>query len=194
MGVYLANQLARVNVFTLVFSISDERLLAAFCYHAPMHVILMGVSGVGKTTVGQRLADALSLTFADADDFHPHNNVEKMRSGIPLTDEDRRPWLDTLNSYLRRQRAGCVMACSALKEPYRQRLCDNLSNIRMVYLKVDRDTLVKRMEQRNHFMPVSLLDSQLATWQEPTDASVITIDATQPLNDVVDQLLALLSR
>jgi gluconokinase len=159
-----------------------------------MHVILMGVSGVGKTAVGQRLSAAMGLAFADADDFHPQNNVEKMRAGIALTDEDRRPWLDTLNSYLRRQRAGCVMACSALKEQYRQRICGNLSNIHLVYLKADRDTIAQRMKQRQHFMPPSLLDSQLATWEEPTDAKVLIVDATQPLDVVVAQTLALLSR
>lgn len=161
-----------------------------------MRVIVMGVSGVGKTAVGQQLARALQLRFDDADDFHPAMNVEKMRAGIPLTDEDRWPWLDILNTHLKHTR-GCVLACSALKCVYRQVLCDGVSDIHFVCLKADRDTIIKRMQQRQHFMPPSLLDSQFATWEEPTcddDMSIITVDATQPLDDVVAQALAGLSR
>lgn len=161
-----------------------------------MHIIVMGVSGVGKTVVGQQLAQTLQLRFDDADDFHPAVNIEKMKAGIPLTDEDRWPWLEILNHHLK-QTGGCVLACSALKSIYRQKLYDGVADIHFVYLKADRQTLINRMQQREHFMPVSLLDSQLATWEEPqaSDAvSIITVDATLPVNEVVTQAVAALSR
>ncbi|HAI10400.1 MAG TPA: gluconate kinase [Phycisphaerales bacterium] len=160
-----------------------------------MHIIVMGVSGVGKTAVGQQLARALHLRFDDADDFHPAMNVEKMQAGIPLTDKDRWPWLDILNHHLK-QTAGCVLACSALKAAYRMRLCQGAEDVRLVYLKADRDTLIQRMQQREHFMPTSLLESQLQTWEDPTATEpwpVVTVDATLPLDEVVSQLVAALS-
>jgi carbohydrate kinase (thermoresistant glucokinase family) len=161
-----------------------------------MHIIVMGVSGVGKTAVGQGIATALSLRFDDADDFHPLCNVEKMKAGQPLTDEDRWPWLELLNAHLTQSR-GCVLACSALKQAYREVLCDGLEDVYLVYLKADRDTILKRMEQREHFMPTTLLDSQLATWEEPISTEkmpIITVDATLLLNDVINQALTALAR
>lgn len=163
-------------------------------YHTWMNVILMGVSGVGKTAVGQRLADAMQLTFVDADDFHPVCNVQKMSQGIPLTDQDRWPWLDSLNIHLKNQHDGCVLACSALRAVYRDQLIDGLDDVRLVYLKADKQTLLKRMQQREHFMPESLLTSQLATWEEPHGSDILTVDATLPLEDVVAHAMAALSR
>ncbi|MBL4701876.1 MAG: gluconokinase [Phycisphaeraceae bacterium] len=159
-----------------------------------MYVIFMGVSGVGKTAVGQRVADALSIVFADADDYHPQGNVQKMRAGLPLTDSDRWPWLKSLNTYLQQQDHGCILACSALKSIYRDRLVAGLDDVRWVYLKTDRDTLLKRMQQREHFMPASLLDSQLSTLIPPTGDQVITVDATLLLDQVVAEVLDALSR
>lgn len=154
----------------------------------------MGVSGVGKTAVGQRLAQAMALDFIDADDFHPPANVQKMRSGVPLSDDDRWPWLDALNAHLK-ETTGCVLACSALKAVYRDRLCDGVADVQLVHLQADKQTILKRMQQREHFMPASLLDSQFATWEQPRDdPRVIRVDAFLPLDEVVAQALALLSR
>ncbi len=161
-----------------------------------MHIIVMGVSGVGKTAVGKGIATALSLRFDDADDFHPICNVEKMKSGQALEDADRWPWLEILNTHLKQTR-GCVLACSALKQAYRQMLCDGVDDVKLVYLKADRNTLLSRMQTREHFMPASLLDSQLATWEEPQSTDqipVITVDATLPLDDVIHQVLGALAR
>ena len=154
----------------------------------------MGVSGVGKTAVGQRLAEAMALPFADADGFHPQANVQKMSQGIPLTDADRWPWLDALNLHLKNQPTGCVLACSALRAVYRDKLTNGLDDVRLVYLKADRQTILKRMQQREHFMPESLLASQLATWEEPQGSDIITIDATLSLDDVVAYAMAALSK
>ena len=159
-----------------------------------MRVILIGVSGVGKTAVGHRVADALSITFADADDYHSQGNVQKMRAGLPLTDSDRWPWLDRLNTFLKQQDHGCILACSALKSVYRDRLVAGLEGVRWVYLKADRDTLLKRMQQREHFMPASLLDSQLSILNPPTDDQVLTVDATFSLDQVVVDVLDALSK
>lgn len=153
-----------------------------------MIVIVMGVAGSGKTTVGQALAEALGATFLDADDFHPPANIEKMAQGIPLTDADRQPWLDAIHAALfacDRRGQPTVLACSALKADYRSRLSAGRTDaIRWVYLNVDRETLLARMTGRTtHFMPPALLDSQLQTLEEPADA--ITVDAKQPVADIV---------
>lgn len=138
----------------------------------------MGVSGSGKSTVGEALAQSLHCRFLDADDFHPPENVAKMASGVPLTDDDRWPWLDRLAEELgatlaRGERA--VLACSALKAIYRQRL-QRAGDVRIVYLKGDQATIAARIAARSHqYMPPSLLPSQLATLEEPADAVVVDI-------------------
>jgi carbohydrate kinase (thermoresistant glucokinase family) len=141
-------------------------------------VLVMGVSGCGKTTTGQALAQELGWRFLDADDFHPETNVAKMASGIPLTDEDRWPWFDRIVAEMRRVSASgqhAVVACSALKQIYRDRLAAG-GDVRVVYLKGDAATIEPRLARRaGHFMPASLLPSQLATLEEPTDAIVIDI-------------------
>jgi carbohydrate kinase (thermoresistant glucokinase family) len=145
-----------------------------------MIVVLMGVSGCGKTTIGRILARETRWPFLDADDFHPRANVAKMRTGTALTDDDRWPWLDRLAAEMAaiNARGGhAVLACSALKEAYRDRLARG-GEIRYVYLKGDRATLASRLAARaGHYMPVSLLDSQLATLEEPANAIVIDIRA-----------------
>ena len=141
------------------------------------HFLFMGVSGCGKTTVGRRWAEHLGICFLDADDFHPPRNREKMSSGIPLSDADRMPWLDRIAEELQtRANQGAVLACSALKEIYRCRLIAASPALNIMYLQGDREILLQRMKERkNHFMPSSLLDSQLATLEAPERALCIDI-------------------
>src|SRR5262245_17695530 len=135
----------------------------------------MGVSGSGKSTVGALLAERLGCPFLDADEFHPPQNVAKMAAGTPLTDADRWPWLETLNRKLKEQRdAG--LACSALKESYRQVLMQGVSNGCLVHLRGGKELIQSRMRRRQHrYMPASLLDSQFATLEEPAQAIVVDI-------------------
>ncbi|MEX0654353.1 MAG: gluconokinase [Phycisphaeraceae bacterium] len=155
-----------------------------------MIVIVMGVSGCGKTTVGQALAGRLGLTFLDADDHHPAANVAKMSRGEALTDADRGPWLDALNRLLRQAAAegrSVALACSALRRAYRDRLTAGLpaAAVRWVYLRADEAVIAGRMQgRRDHFMPVSLLRSQFQTLEEPGDEAVV-VDAGQPAEAVV---------
>lgn len=143
-----------------------------------MIVLLMGVCGCGKTTVGQALAEELGWTFVDADNLHPPENVAKMASGVALTDEDRWPWYDRIVAELRRlDKAGrhVVLACSALKQAYRDRIARG-GDVRTVFLKGDAATIEPRLaSRRGHFMPASLLASQFATLEEPRDAIVVDI-------------------
>ncbi len=158
----------------------------------------MGVSGSGKSTVGAALARHLGLPFLDADDYHPEANVAKMSQGIPLTDDDRWPWLETLGKAMQEtaeQSGGAIAACSALKCSYRTKLSDHIG-LPMVYalLDGDRDTLLKRMNARqDHYMPASLLDSQLADLERPRpDEPVITLSIEQDVESIVDELLDVL--
>jgi gluconokinase len=144
-----------------------------------MIIVLMGVSGSGKTTVGTLLAQQLGWPFLDADDYHPPANVEKMRGGTPLTDEDRWPWLDRLNTLLREQQAvgrNAVLGCSALKQKYRDRLTTGLEDVRWVHLKGSFELIESRLKaRRGHYMPATLLRSQFATLEEPGEAVVADI-------------------
>lgn len=152
----------------------------------------MGVSGSGKTTVGERLAAALGRRFADADDLHPQANVDKMARGIPLTDADREPWLDAVAAEL--ATGPVVMACSALRRAYRDRLRAGDPGLRLVYLHGGRDLLAERMGHRDHFMPVALLDSQLATLEEPgPDEAALSYDVVRPVEEIVADAAARLS-
>jgi gluconokinase len=148
-----------------------------------MIVLVMGVAGVGKTTIGEALARALGARFIDADDYHPPENVAKMKAGIPLDDADRWQWLHRLNEELKKQQRA-VLACSALKESYRQRLARDLEGFRIVYLHGSAELIRERMKARRHrYMPPALLDSQLATLEPPTDA--IAVDVAAPLEKSV---------
>jgi gluconokinase len=157
----------------------------------PQAVILMGVAGSGKTAVGMQVARKLDWIFLDADDFHPPANIEKMKHGIPLNDQDRAPWLQRLHDELQHQMAerhSVILACSALKESYRDVLRDEVSPPTFVYLDVDLETIRDRLQHRSaHFFPKELMESQFAALEKPKDA--IIIDARKPLEAVVDHVI-----
>ncbi|MBU8895915.1 gluconokinase [Corallococcus sp. M34] len=156
-----------------------------------MVVTLMGVSGSGKTTVGRVLAQRLGWRFVDADDLHPPENVRKMASGQPLTDEDRGPWLARVTARVTDALSSgedLVLACSALRASYRSRLTVDSARQRWVSLYAPREVIVKRLfERTGHFMPPALLDSQLALLEAPADALVI--DVTPPPDDVAKAII-----
>ncbi len=158
-----------------------------------MIVVLMGVSGSGKTTIGKLLAERTGAIFADADDYHPAANKQKMATGTPLTDSDRAPWLETLNGLLRRWFAegkSGVLACSALKAVYRDTLVAEMPQgaVSFCLLEVPRALLEQRLQGRHHeFMSPKLLDSQLATLEAPADAVVVENDRTE--DAVVTEIL-----
>jgi len=156
-----------------------------------MIVLVTGVSGAGKTTVGEALAEKSGWTFLDADDYHPQASVAKMAAGIPLADEDRWPWLDRLNAELRTREARgetVVLACSALKESYRARLKDGLANALLVFLQGDFELIRARAESRRHrYMPATLLQSQFDALEPPADA--VCVDAALPVPEAVDAIL-----
>lgn len=157
----------------------------------------MGVSGSGKTTIAAELARRLGWEFAEGDAFHPDANVAKMRDGIPLDDADRWPWLDAIAAWIRERReagARCVIACSALKRAYRERIAAGRDDVRFVYLKGPYDLIAGRMAGRaGHYMPLSLLRSQFDTLEEP-DAEehplVLSIDRAP--GEIADAVLAAL--
>ena len=155
--------------------------------------IVMGVSGCGKTSVGEALAKELGWDFYDADDFHPPENVAKMANGIPLSDSDRAPWLaalhDLISSSLKADRPG-VLACSALKESYRQQLIDSNPNVQIVYLKGSYDLIWSRMSARkNHYMKPNMLKSQFDTLEEP--ANSLIMDISMSVGDIVRMIICI---
>lgn len=147
-----------------------------------MVIIVMGVTGAGKTTVGQRLAETLGWRFHDADEFHPPANKIKMNAGIPLTDQDRWPWLRALRAVIEQalaDDAGAVVTCSALKRAYRDVLAGGLAQVRFVHLTGDPAVLAARLAgRRGHFMNPALLDSQIATLETPWDAIDVDVALT----------------
>ena len=154
-------------------------------------LIVMGVSGCGKSSVGGALAQSLRWDFYDADDFHPPANVAKMASGTPLDDSDRAPWLASLNelisSSLKADKPG-VLACSALKERYRQKLMNGNDGVQIVYLKGSYDLIWSRMEKRtDHYMKPHMLKSQFETLEEPKNA--ITVDVSMSLDEIAQDIL-----
>ena len=162
-----------------------------------MILIVAGVSGSGKTTVGAMLAGRLNWPFADADDFHPAANIEKMRSGIPLTDEDRQPWLRAIAAWMDERIAGdesAVMTCSALRRSYRDTLLGGRAGVRMVFLAPDREVLAKRLAARQgHFFSGQLLGTQLDALEPPQpDENVITVNPVGNPADTVTSIIAVL--
>lgn len=161
-------------------------------------IVVMGVSGSGKTTVGQALAKRLGVRFRDADEFHPSANVAKMSAGIPLEDIDRWPWLDAIGAAIRQTDAGrpIVVSSSALKRTYRDRIVKAAERpVDFIYLHGPREILQQRMATRTgHFMPVSLLDSQLATLEPPSsDERAIPVSIELPVDEIVERVLGKLA-
>ncbi len=154
-------------------------------------LVIMGVSGCGKSTVGKAVADHTDTPFLDADDFHPQSNRDKMASGIALNDGDRKPWLETLRDEIKTHNdAGknLILACSALKESYRDILRQAGPQVAFVYLHGSRELLLERLNSRSdHFFPPELLDSQLDTLEVPQDALVLEI--TAPPQSLAEQIL-----
>jgi carbohydrate kinase (thermoresistant glucokinase family) len=164
---------------------------------APRVVIVMGVSGCGKSTVGALLALHLRWEFEDADWFHPAANVDKMHNGIALTDEDRWPWLNAVAAWIdktRRSGGHDVVACSALKRRYRDVLIGDRADVRLVYLKGDETLIARRLATRHeHFMPRSLLHSQFEALEEPgPDENPIIVSIEPPPREIVAQILSAL--
>lgn len=165
---------------------------------APAVMIVMGVSGSGKSTVGALLALRLRWEFEDADWFHPASNVDKMHSGIPLTDEDRWPWLDAIAAWIdktRRSGGNGVIACSALKRRYRDVLIGDRADVRLVYLKGDEKLIARRVATRHeHFMPLSLLHSQFEALEEPGAGENPIIVSVEPQpREIVARILSVLN-
>ncbi|MDZ8067054.1 MAG: gluconokinase [Nostoc sp. DedQUE08] len=155
-----------------------------------MIIIVMGVSGSGKTTIGKLLADSLEWEFSDADTFHSPENVEKMRRGIPLSEEDRIPWLQDLQTAIKhwlQENKNVVLACSALKNSYRQFLVVDSERIKLVYLKGSYELIQMRLKKRsNHYMSEKLLNSQFYTLEEPVDT--LSMDVAQPPQIIVQNI------
>ncbi|MDE0694857.1 MAG: gluconokinase [Boseongicola sp.] len=155
--------------------------------------VVMGVSGCGKSTVGAAVAERLGISYIDGDDLHPTENITKMSRGEPLTDVDRAPWLVRVGQRLAEFDGPVVIGCSALKRAYRDIIRDNAAEpLCFLHLEGSRETLSERMANRSgHFMPVSLLESQLATLEPPgLDETAITADIDQPFDKLVDALVA----
>lgn len=163
----------------------------------PQVVVVMGVSGTGKSTVGEQLAAELGVPYAEADDFHPPANITKMSAGTPLDDDDRRPWLDAIGAWAHEHTAGGgVVSCSALKRAYRDRLRAAAPDVFFLHLTGDREQIAERMEARKgHFFASSLLDSQLATLEPlQADENGVAVNITAKPGAVTEQAVAALRR
>ncbi len=165
---------------------------------APLVIVVMGVSGCGKSTVAERLASRLDWQFAEADSFHPTANVQKMRSGIALTDEDRWPWLEAIANWtnaVRSRGQHCVVTCSALKRAYRHRLAGGHHDVRFVYLQGSYELIASRLAMRRHeYMPPTLLRSQFDALEEPgPDEEPVVVSIEAPADAIVAEIVARLA-
>ena len=160
---------------------------------SPRHIVVMGVAGTGKTSIGKAVAEELGAAFVEGDEFHPKANIDKMSSGIPLDDDDRRPWLETLAGKIRELDAEgerSVTACSALRRLYRDWLRQGHPDLFFVHLHTDYDVLLDRMQKREHFMPPSLLQSQFDTLEMlEDDESGVVVDVRVSIDEVVREAL-----
>ena len=150
----------------------------------------MGVSGCGKTAVGKALAKRLGWEFIESDDYHSESDIRKMANNIPLTDEDRIPWLEVQNRILLQKQGDgipVILASSALKESYRELMCQGLDGCEYVYLKGSYNLIWERMSRRSHFMKPSMLQSQFDTLEEPSDA--FTVDILHSVQQIIDQII-----
>ncbi|MBK0021863.1 gluconokinase [Brucella pseudogrignonensis] len=157
-----------------------------------LHIIVMGVSGSGKSTVGEKLAESLHLPFLEGDSLHPKSNVDKMASGIPLQDEDRWPWLDKIGERMAAAEQGLIVSCSSLKKSYRDRLRAAVGGqLAFVFLDGSFEVLHEHMGHRTgHFMPVTMLESQLATLESPVgEPLVFRADVVDPIEKIVAESL-----
>jgi gluconokinase len=159
----------------------------------PRRILVMGVSGSGKSSFGAALAEVLALPFADADAFHPPENIAKMSAGIPLTDADRWPWLDAIGSWLAERPAG-IAACSALRRAYRQRLREAAPGLVTLHLSGAPELIAARQAARpGHFMPPTLMASQFATLEDPAgEPATFVLDVARPLPALIAQAKAAL--
>ena len=160
-----------------------------------MLIVVMGVSGSGKTTVGRLLADRLGFDFLEGDTFHPPENIAKMRRGEPLGDEDRWPWLDRLNGELRRAAEagrGLVLTCSALKRRYRDRLRSDAPTLRFIYLRGELNVIEARLRfRKGHFMPPDLLESQFKALEEPEpDEAALAVSVAGTPEEIATEVIA----
>ena len=156
-----------------------------------LRLVIMGVAGCGKSTVGAALSEQLDIPYRDGDDLHSAEAVEKMRAGIPLNDEDRWPWLDRIAEALR-NKAPLIIGCSALRRVYRDRIRAGAGGeVTFVHLAGDRDLIASRMATRaGHYMPLSLLDSQFATLERPGPDEAIDVSIDQPMASIVGEVLS----
>ncbi len=159
-----------------------------------MVIILMGVSGCGKTTIGRLLSEKLNLPFFDADNFHTDNNIRKMKAGVPLNDDDRKPWLQTLTEKIKEwnEANGAILACSALKQTYRNILQSKSNDIIFIWLDGSYQLIQARMMRRkDHYMPPELLKSQFEALEPPSEAVRVSID--QPPENILSDILKTLN-
>ena len=154
-------------------------------------LVVMGVAGCGKSSLGQACADALGWPLLEGDEFHPPENVAKMRAGVALTDADREGWLNRLGQLLQDEPGGAVLTCSALRQRYRDHLRGFVPGLRFAFLQLDQTTAYARVASRpGHLFPPSLVASQFATLEAPTgEAGVLTLDATRPLETLRDEVV-----
>ena len=163
----------------------------------PQHMVLMGVAGSGKSTVGEAFAEAIGAVYLDGDDLHPPENIAKMSRGEPLTDDDRWPWLGKVGQRLHDSTEVTIIGCSALKRIYRDRIRQETNGeVTFIHLAGSRELIAARMGSRTgHFMPTTLLDSQFAALEPPTaDEDAITVDIDQTLSALIDDIMKKLSQ